>query len=137
MERTVPIVEALTQTQDSAETGDSSGGSGARRTRKRRVQEEGTVGKFGARRYGGTSKKEKKTREAWKIKWNYIKTKILQVPEWKRFDHTPHHTHPLIFHRVLNPETTDKEIEALQFMIFLKTKQNPNEITAQRKKDLS
>lgn len=60
-----------------------------------------------------------------KKRWTAIKTKILQVPEWKKFDHT----HPLIVDRVLHPATTGKEIKALKFMIFLKQKQQTGEIT--------
>lgn len=66
-----------------------------------------------------------KNRPVTKKRWNCIKTKILQVEEWKQLDHT----HPLIVDRILNPETTEKEIEALQFMVFLKGKQEENEIT--------
>jgi len=60
-----------------------------------------------------------------KKRWNAIKTRILQTPEWKQFDHT----HPLIFDRVMHPETTSKEIQVLKFMIFLKKKQKAGEIT--------
>lgn len=49
-------------------------------------------------------------------RYKYIKRKILQDPEWKRFDYT----HPLIFDRVIDPKTTDQEIQSIYFMIDLK-----------------
>ena len=57
--------------------------------------------------------------------WNYIKAKILKDPEWARFNVT----HPIILDRVLHPETTDREIKTLMFMIFLREKQDAGEIT--------
>ena len=46
-----------------------------------------------------------------------IKRRLLQDPEWKALDTT----HPLIFDRIVHPETTQKEIDVLLVMISLKT----------------
>ena len=45
-----------------------------------------------------------------------IQARLLQDEEWARFNHT----HPLIFDRIVHPETTQKEIDALLFMVRLK-----------------
>lgn len=50
--------------------------------------------------------------------WERIVRKLKNKPEWQRFDYT----HPLIVDRILNPETTRKEIKALLFMIWWKEK---------------
>ncbi|MGB1272127.1 MAG: hypothetical protein ACPG5T_08640, partial [Endozoicomonas sp.] len=52
--------------------------------------------------------------------WKRIKAKIMSNPEWKSFSFT----HPLIYDRIVNPETTEKEIEALMFMIFLHSRKD-------------
>jgi len=45
-------------------------------------------------------------------------------PTWKKFSTT----HPLIFDRVVDHRTGEPEIQALLYMIFLKTLQNKDEI---------
>jgi len=57
--------------------------------------------------------------------WDYIKSKIKSDPEWKRFSFT----HPLIYDRIVNPETTEKEVQAIMFMINLREKQNTGSIS--------
>jgi hypothetical protein len=59
-----------------------------------------------------------------KKRWEYIKSKILKNIEWKRFEFT----HPLIFNRILHPETTEEDIKALHFMLFLKEQEKNGNI---------
>ena len=65
--------------------------------------------------------------------WKNIHHRILQDAEWKRFSET----HPLIFDRVVHPETTEKEVKAVLFMIFLKEQErlgkcdNPQEVLSE------
>lgn len=59
-----------------------------------------------------------KNQQITKKRWNIIKKKILAQEEWKNFDYT----HPLIFDRIVNPETTRKEIDALLKMTEMKQK---------------
>lgn len=47
--------------------------------------------------------------------WKRIVARINKNEEWARFSFT----HPLIFDRIVHPETTEKEITALMFMMFL------------------
>jgi hypothetical protein len=56
--------------------------------------------------------------------WNYIKKVIEKDPEWQSFSYT----HSLIFDRVIHPETTEKEIKALMYMIFLKAQEKTGDV---------
>ena len=62
-------------------------------------------------------------------RWKYIKDYILKQEEWKSFDYT----HPLIFDRIVNLETTDKEIQSIMIMISLKAQQDAGEISDGKK----
>lgn len=59
-----------------------------------------------------------------KLKW-WLFTKSPNKAQWTRFSET----HPLIFDRCVGRETTEKEILALMYMIFLKKKQQDGALT--------
>jgi len=60
--------------------------------------------------------------------WLRMKEELLCDPEWKRFDYT----HPLIFDRVISPDTTEKEIKHIVFLIILKMRTNAGNRTPQQ-----